>query len=516
METKLRVAIVEDEPAIARSVKLLLMQLSDAFTVCGIAYNGADGLELIKKEKPDIVFSDICMPMMSGLEMIEEAVRLGISAEYIILSGYSEFEYAKTAISIGVSEYLLKPIIPDEMEKLLKKLTKQYRENEREVLSKYVQDMLLKPHDNEEVHNPFSAYDCVFLFSYYGPVTNTLCGDMNVGRDAVNMLDDGFVSELEEIYGIYLLQIKRWYYNEVIYILAMPHQKEWNMKKMIQDLWERIQSPQIYTNLMVSERIMKGEKMAGVIEKCNLFTLFHIPFGRSGIHKCSSWKTENIGVSEEIVSQCRQHSGNITHLQLKNLTEDLAGFWEERKVTQLQLQTDIRYCLGYFSAFDGINQKYPVNAEDIIFSSSTFEDIKNTMLMELEELLNIKEQNVDNPVNKNIIYQVKIFLDQNYTQNISAKRIYEEFGYNEKYIASLFKTEFGITPGKYVGELRMNKAKKLMCEDPYILLKDVAVQVGYMDSLYFSRVFKGREGESPSQYQQRIREKLEMEALHGH
>ncbi len=98
MKVRLRVLIVEDEPAIARSIQILISKLSNSFSVIGTAYNGVDGLELIKKEKPQVVFSDIRMPFLSGLEMIEETVQIGISCQFVILSGYSEFEYAKKAM----------------------------------------------------------------------------------------------------------------------------------------------------------------------------------------------------------------------------------------------------------------------------------------------------------------------------------------------------------------------------------------------------------------------------------
>ena len=100
---------------------------------------------------------------------------------------------------------------------------------------------------------------------------------------------------------------------------------------------------------------------------------------------------------------------------------------------------------------------------------------------------------------------MKEFLEQNYTQPLSSKVFNEKFGYNEKYITSLYKAQFGITPGKYICELRIALAKQIMRANPYILLKDVAVQTGYMDALYFSRVFKTKEGMSPSKYLQEMR-----------
>ena len=74
------------------------------------------------------------------------------------------------------------------------------------------------------------------------------------------------------------------------------------------------------------------------------------------------------------------------------------------------------------------------------------------------------------------------------------------FNLNEKYISTLFKAEYNITPSRYVGELRLNMAKNLMQNNPEIRVKDVAELVGFTDYFYFSRVFKSHEGVTPSQY----------------
>lgn len=505
MKVRLRVLIVEDEPAIARSIQILISKLSDSFSVIGIAYNGVDGLELIKKEKPQVVFSDIRMPLLSGLEMIEETVRIGISCQFIILSGYSEFEYAKKAMSFGVTEYLLKPIILEEMEKVLCRLIKNQEKEERENLRDYVLHMMANPNDTRILENPLESYDCIFFFSYYGPIANALYGNINVGRDVVQRFDDCFVTALEKKYGVYLLQMKGWRHNEVIYVLIMSHGDVINMDMFVKDLWDSIQSPEIYTNLILSEKVIRGEGVDTAITSCNLYTLFHIPFGRGGIHQCHSWKTEAMVVSEQVLFMCRDYNRSIGYQELKKLVDDLVDFWESIQVTQLQLQTDIRYCFNYFVTFEGANPQYPVNIEEIIALGYSFSDLRNFLLLELKEMLKLKEQEKENPVNKMIVYKVKEFLEENYTHNITAKRIYEKFGYNEKYIYTLYKAEFGITPGKYVCELRIDKAKRMMNENPYILLKEVSQQVGYMDALYFSRVFKSKEHISPSAYLQKIR-----------
>ena len=104
----MRVVVVEDEIRIREGIEGLLEMMGEDYEFAGSAENGKTGLELIQKEQPDIVITDIRMPDMSGLEMLQEIRAQGNSVKTVVLSAYSEFEYARQAMRLGVTEYLLK------------------------------------------------------------------------------------------------------------------------------------------------------------------------------------------------------------------------------------------------------------------------------------------------------------------------------------------------------------------------------------------------------------------------
>ena len=106
----MRFVVVEDEIRIREGLRKLLMKLNPENRIVGEAQNGEEGLELIRREKPDVIITDVRMPYMDGLKMLEQLYAQGCSAKTIVLSAYSEFEYARTAMRMGVTEYLLKPI----------------------------------------------------------------------------------------------------------------------------------------------------------------------------------------------------------------------------------------------------------------------------------------------------------------------------------------------------------------------------------------------------------------------
>lgn len=119
-----RVITVDDEPMIKKTLRHLIDRTGQ-FQVVGEGEDGREALALIERHDPDLVITDIRMPVMDGLELIEELRRQGRKPEVVILSGYDDFSYAQKAIRYGIVEYLLKPIRPalllDTLDRLMRR-----------------------------------------------------------------------------------------------------------------------------------------------------------------------------------------------------------------------------------------------------------------------------------------------------------------------------------------------------------------------------------------------------------
>ncbi|MEG0740859.1 MAG: response regulator [Clostridia bacterium] len=111
----MRVVVIEDELAARRGLVDLLNDLAPRVTVVGAAANGKQGLSSLHALMPDVAFVDIRMPEMDGLEMIRLAKEQGLTVEFVLVTAYAEFEYARQALKLGVMEYLLKPITTEEL-----------------------------------------------------------------------------------------------------------------------------------------------------------------------------------------------------------------------------------------------------------------------------------------------------------------------------------------------------------------------------------------------------------------
>ncbi|UOQ47653.1 response regulator [Gracilibacillus caseinilyticus] len=147
------VIIVDDEHMILLSLQKLLEGLEDKFSIAGVAEDGQEALHLLDNHSIDIVITDICMPEMDGLELIEKARNIDSKIKFIIISGYDDFSYAQTAIRFGVSDFILKPIVPDQILSIMDNMYSQMQTNKRSYAENNDWILLLETYKKELVEH---------------------------------------------------------------------------------------------------------------------------------------------------------------------------------------------------------------------------------------------------------------------------------------------------------------------------------------------------------------------------
>ena len=140
----MRILIVEDEVMIREGLSNLI-KTHTGHTVIGEACNGQEGLALAVRYRPELVITDIRMPVMDGLQMIEKFHEMNLFVHVVILSGYSEFEYAKKAIRFGVEDYLLKPLAAEDIVEVLERIRNKLEDEEEknaDTPEQYIRELL--------------------------------------------------------------------------------------------------------------------------------------------------------------------------------------------------------------------------------------------------------------------------------------------------------------------------------------------------------------------------------------
>jgi two-component system response regulator YesN len=124
---KLKVIIADDEHRICQMLARFIDCEGLNLEIIDMAYDGEELLNKIRTGNPDIVITDICMPKESGMDVIRQAVQMGLTCKFIIISGFRQFDYAYTALKYDVSDYLLKPVDKNELNTALGKIAWQLR-----------------------------------------------------------------------------------------------------------------------------------------------------------------------------------------------------------------------------------------------------------------------------------------------------------------------------------------------------------------------------------------------------
>jgi two-component system response regulator YesN len=129
----LKAILIDDEQIVIEGIKTIVDWEKLDIELVATAYNGKVGLNLILEYEPDIVITDIQMPVMDGLELIEEVNQLGMDVHFLVLSGYGEFSYTQKAIHFGVKEYLLKPCNQRDIEEALQNIAKKVSKHQEKI-----------------------------------------------------------------------------------------------------------------------------------------------------------------------------------------------------------------------------------------------------------------------------------------------------------------------------------------------------------------------------------------------
>lgn len=198
------VIIIEDENRIREGFMRLIDWNAHGFEIIGSARNGKDGLFLIETLHPDLVFVDINMPIMSGLEMLEKTKDTQ-DFEAIVVSGYDDFEYAQNAIKLKVFDYLLKPVLKEELVAVLERYKKEHGNKE---YSQEIQDKLNEVLTIPTVFGDLMVIEAIKYIDENLSETITATGMAEMLHVSISKLNDTFLVETGHTFHKFLTRYR--------------------------------------------------------------------------------------------------------------------------------------------------------------------------------------------------------------------------------------------------------------------------------------------------------------------
>lgn len=520
-DSKISVMIADDEANIRAGLKCIMDWEELGYYVGYEAGNGEEALDIIEKDAPEVVVMDLNMPKIQGIDVIKKARESGYNGRFIILSGYSDFKYAQSAIKYGVTNYLTKPVDEDELQKTLEdigtemSLEKAQKGKLQDIRTKakdaVIQDLLRANElklSEEELGEMKLLYD-----KYQVVVYETYHTDRNRPEYKLHDLLSAFIDEQDyescvmNERGVILLKGK-------IALSRFAKFLEHYDKRPIQE-----DSPLDAIFLTYGRPVDKPFDIKISCEDAQKLCDRRF-FCGMGVHKMSYESLKDVNnlctlVTREMLRDYTQkiigfmQAGSIdrTINTLNEMKEILCDSKENQAVIRIYV-TDM-----ILQIKSQIIRTYP-DSRDLFADNAEIIDYLETRfyLYEIFDYIHNIAHKIVQMVRgrqgaKSTMQDVQAYVDHNYFRNLTLEEVAPLFGYNNVYFGKVFNKEVGVSFNTYVNKKRIEEAKKLLA-DSDIKIYDVAERVGFSDVDYFSRKFRTMEGMSPVDYRKKAKNNL--------
>lgn len=528
----MKVLIADDELKICQLIKFLVDWDLLEMEVVGMAQNGLEALEKTRSLRPDIIIADIRMPGMGGLELIEEVKKIDDNIEYIVISGYRDFEYAHKAINLGVTNYLLKPIDKKELFESLLKIKERYANK----TTQQTKDEKLKSFEIIDRNRKRKQF-------IENIVEKRNIDDSSLSLSEINEMYKYSFDDLN--YQIIMIKIDGMKKKQKESIHFIKEKIVEVLSSLLSDCneWE-FYFKESYCNILInydenvfSERKTTRKTLDSLLTQRDLFKDIQITIGVGSLLESiskinTSVKTARLAIAQRLVCGTNQviYGDDINFdteifknflqqfdkefyralemqdiLEVKKVIEnlresvlskeDITGY----EIIQLSKQVVNSYIFSLklyvpTTISDGLFETFILEVEECATVDEVF-DYLSKIIIENFELALLEKLKMDiKPIR-----QAKDYINKHYAEAISLEILSDEVGFSTAYFSTMFKNEVGLNFSEYLLNVRMEKAKEFLKETKFSV-SEVCQKVGYSDIKYFTKKFIQYTNLKPNEY----------------
>lgn len=503
----IKVLVVEDEILLLNNIVKKICSASSDFSVAGTAFNGREALELVENLHPQVIFTDIRMPIMDGLELSRIVKETHPEIAVVIVSGFDDFEYARTALSLGVKDYLLKPLQTEQLSDLLADLRYKIRTQDNNRTYAYLNrqingfshsDQGLLPHSPQKsslnvylicLGNLQTRYHSAELDRYYQGLMESL--------DWIALMNS--VSVDSESWWVFYLAAP----NLRLLVLDSGAVPGKDFSQILLHRLKDIFAP-VPVNMCASEGEVRAEHLYTTASQLRKTLYAGLCIGISRVFSQESvpiraFPPAVLSLSEENHLNTLLHSGNqdgfrksILQLLYKWETACYPQQWIEKVLHQIIMLLQQNYYFlekdyeqVYSRVFGHLEKNFQISegADSIADELLCWISLNKSVPSEIEDAIG----------------QMDAYIRSHYTEPVNLSVLAEQYHFNPSYLTRLFKKVKGQTPQKLINVLRMNDAKKLL-KNPDLSIREISEMLGYTDQHYFSRIFKESIGQTPKEF----------------
>ena len=511
-----KLLIVEDNEIIRKSLIARVTAMPLPIEIAGQAENGVQGYEEIERLCPDIVLTDIKMPIADAFYMIERCYALFPNIRFIFISGYDDFEYLKKSVQLSVVNYILKPVDEEELETTLRKTIEQIGVQKREQALLITAEHMCANASRERnalfmreffagcrtledtMHSLAPGFTFSGAYSYGVFVWNTVSLALYTDVSPEPTLLSVCTEAIAHLFLNGICVITKMYSNILVGCVAAPNRDfVWIQRqrdaisRTLSDTMAQCDTKNVCSYVGFSERCtyaMLRPAFENALENvCARFVAAtpdneHKRIARDAVNRMDelrtslrlrskgNWRIQAVSLAQQIADAL--HSGGKPAQMIALMHLLLEGYPDLGTNTSLLDESRVEYQLLQFYDFD------------------FFRDAVGS----LTRLISAVDAETD------ISDEIIRYIDVNYMKPINVAMLAEIFHLNTIYLGKLIKKKAGVSFNAYINMLRIERAKMLLQTNPDVLVKDLAYTLGYADSQYFTKVFKQKTGVSPSEF----------------
>lgn len=517
----IKLLICDDEKLIREGLASLEWEKHN-IEVIGTANNGEIGFEIFNEYKPDIVITDIRMPKRDGIWLSEQINNIAPETKIIFLTGYNEFEYARSAVKNGVCQYLNKPIDESELYDIVDELCKGLIEK-RETQKK-----------NDELYRLLNT-SRYFLMSFFfnraasGIIDYSLFGVSPAHNMMTTIVIRIESNERESIasYEIFDKIVKNipddissipFYCNNELVFINMPYgnlpEAESRVFSYCEQISEFMDSYGCIYNIGIGNFTPNIDELHSSYESAIQALGYSGGLGDRNVIYIADIEPRS-QLSAYQTKLLDMYIKSLKNNDTKQIKRDIREIFDCMKRSDMSLYNQQRRCLSLILAIS--DALYDLDCSPTILFNNTdaWSLIKKTQSTEelrqfIENITDVVIAHIDEVQKQktaNIITKVKELVEKNYADDASLETVASQVYISPCYLSVIFKKETNITFKNYLIQTRINKAKELL-ETTDMKIYEIAEKVGYTDTRYFSELFQRICGKTPSQY--RTRKTIEL------
>jgi two-component system, response regulator YesN len=530
----IKVLIADDELRICELIFRLIDWESLGMSVIAVAHDGRETIKIIKNEMPDIVITDIRMPGYNGVDVIRIGKEYNSDIQFIIISGYSQFDYAQNAIHYGVSDYLLKPVKAEELTKALLRIKNRIDKNNQ--MYSQVKKAWTLEQQNRRLYR-----EQLIMEIAHGKGFDVLTKDMNT-------LNEQYKYEfIPGFFTIVIVKADGLNFEEKTESSFLYEKIQQSLSFAFAPVMQEMQGTMLdngtyiflfnYENEYAEIESQIHRLLNQMLLQKDVFKKLHLTIGLGKRVNClvevgKSYETAYLAIKdrilvgtdriiegkEKIVVQDYKDYFLHTVRELENVVEnlddkrisDIIQEWgtalsKDKEINGYQIEQSAKALVNSYLLSMQKNN-YTLDEDDNLLKDF-MKSIENCIsLGEIQELLSgTLEQSLSEYRHKRAlsgskpIRDAKEYIRNNLAGNLTIQEVSEYVGYSSAHFSVRFKQECGITFSDYVMESRIEKSKELL-KNTRETIESIAAAVGYSDVKSFTKNFKKYTEVKPSQY----------------